>query len=156
MSTEYIQKEVSKIIEQNLDTKGFALASAWIIANFKGLNIKIYHTQNSSSLCDYNVIASVENTIQAKSMIGEIEKNFRHHGAEIISLEGLAESEWILLDIGDVIVHLFQETSRDTFDLDDLWKDSPQVSIPHEYYFGGNQEKTEKTREAKQTPENYF
>lgn len=137
MANPFVEKEVTKIIqEQNIEyPKNMAMACAWIIANFKGINIKIFDVANTSSLCDYNIIASAQNTTQAKAMVDEILVNLKKNGMELISLEGLSDGEWILLDMGDIIVHIFQELSREIFDLDKLWLGAPQVEIPQEYYF---------------------
>jgi ribosome-associated protein len=153
MSTPYIESEVKKVLESAKYPQNMALASAWVIAHFKGINIKIFDAANTGSLCDYNIIASAENTIQAKSMIDEIQFNLKQTaGAEVISLEGLTDSEWILLDLGDIIVHIFQETSRDIYDLDTLWAKSEQIGIPQEFYFGQSQEVAKK----EDPTENFF
>ncbi len=153
MSNPYIAKEVSKVIEAHPYPENMALAAAWIMANFKGINLKIYDAKESSSLCDYNVIGSAENVTQARAMVDEIVKNFKDHDVEVISLEGMSEAEWILLDTGDVIIHIFQDVSRDAFDLDSLWSDRPQLEIPSEFYFGeaGQTAETKKTSST-----NYF
>lgn len=151
MGNPYVQKEVSKIIEEFEYPKNLAMASAWIMANFKGINLKIYDSKDSTSLCDYNIIGSAENTIQAKAMVDEIEEALKKGGAKVLSLEGLSDGEWILLDMGDVIVHVFQEQSRDYFDLDSLWEDQDQLEIPQEYYFS----KQEEIKKSDNT-ENYF
>lgn len=155
MSNPYVAKEVAKIIEEKKDNypDNIALASAWVLAHFKGINIKIYDATECSSLCDYNVIASAENTTQAKAMVDELVRNLKEHGHEIVSLEGMGEAEWILLDMGDVIIHIFQEVSRDIFDLDSLWREGKQLDIPQEYYFGKSEADTE---EKKDPALNYF
>ena len=131
----FIEKEITKVIEGNKSEfpKNIALACAWVIANFKGINIKIFDVKDSSSLCDYNIIASAQNTTQARSIVDVLAPALKANDQEIISLEGVHEAEWILVDAGDVIVHLFLETSRDVFDLDNLWKNYDQVQIPEEY-----------------------
>jgi len=151
MGNPYIQKEVSKIIDADIYPKNMALAAAWIMAHFKGVNLKIYDCQESTSLCDYNIIGSAENTIQAKTMVDEIQENLKRAGARLVSLEGVTQGEWILLDMGDVIIHVFQEQARDYFDLDSLWTEQNQIEIPQEYYFG----KSEEIKEVDPT-ENYF
>lgn len=152
MANEFVQKEVSKIFKETSDTeKAMALASAWIIANFKGVNIKIYDVSTTSSLCDYNLIASAENTTQAKNMADEVQSNLKQNGAQIKSIEGLSDCEWVLIDAGDVIVHIFQETARDIFDLDELWRELPQLEIPNHYYFSNPE-----IEDKKETTENYF
>lgn len=153
MSNPYVQKEVKKVLSESEVPLSWAMASAWILAHFKGVNIKIYDTKNSSSLCDYNIIASAENPTQAKTMVDELSFNLKQQGeANVISIEGLKDCEWILLDAGDVIVHIFQDISRDIFDLDSLWTEAPQIEIPQEYYFGAAEEVAKKADPT----ENYF
>jgi ribosome-associated protein len=154
MSNQFVEKEITKIMNEYKEEypKNVALACAWIIANFKGINIKIFDMSNSSSLCDYNIIASAQNTIQSKAMVDVLVPSLRHTEVEVRSVEGVDEAEWILVDAGDVIVHLFLETSRDIFDLDMLWKNQKQIQIPEEYYFG-----TPQTETAHSDPtNNYF
>lgn len=155
MSNPFIEKQVTKIInEDGIEyPKNIALACAWIIANFKGVNIKVFDVSESSSLCDYNIIASAQNTTQARSIVDELTPNLKKHGQEILSLEGLSDAEWILVDAGDVIVHLFQETARDIFDLDTLWGDYPQVKIPEEYYFSAPNQDDKRSDDSSN---NYF
>jgi len=152
MSSPYIQAEISKIIKANNNPENIALASAWIIANFKGINIKIFDGKKTSSLCDYNIVASAENIIQAKSMVDEIVVALKEHNIEIRSLEGMGDAEWILLDLGDIIIHIFQDTARDMFDLDSLWHGEDQLTIPAEYYFG----KGEEAEKKQDSTSNYF
>lgn len=152
MSNPFIQKEISKIIEENKYPENMALASTWIIAHFKGINIKVYDAKETSSLCDYNVLASAENTVQAKAMVDEIVSNLKEHNVEIKSLEGMGDAEWILLDLGDIIIHIFQELSRELFDLDSLWHKQEQLPIPQEFYFG----QAEDIKKPEDPTSNYF
>ena len=151
MSNPFVQKEMKKVLESAEYPKNMALASAWAIANFKGINIKIFDVAKTSSLCDYNIIATAENTMQAKAMVDVIQSNLKEAGAKLISVEGLSDGEWILIDLGDIIVHIFQEISRDVYHLESLWVGSPQVEIPSAFYFGHDNE----TGTADST-ENYF
>lgn len=140
MSGEYISKEVEKIIND----KSFefplnlAMAAAWICGNLKGINLKVLKTTKTSSLSDYFVIASVTNTTQASAMAEDIMAQLKKHGSTIRSREGLAGSDWILIDFGDIIVHIFLETSRDVYSLESLWKEAVPVHIPQEYYFSSD------------------
>lgn len=157
MANPYVEKEVKKIVEELSSEypKNIALAAAWIIANFKGINIKIFDVKESSSLCDYNIIASMQNTTQARAVIDELSANLKKNGNNIISVEGLTDAEWILLDAGDIIIHLFQETARDIFDLDNLWGVFPQVEIPSEYYFSSPEIEQPVAKQEDPT-DNYF
>lgn len=152
MANEIVAKELTKIFNEDRDdSEKLALACSWVIANFKGINLKAINVSESSSLCDYNIIATATNSTQAKTMVNEIVVNIKEHGHEVISLEGITEGEWILLDAGNVIVHILQETARDIYDLDTLWGAYPQLEIPADYYFG--QVEIEKTIDS---TDNYF
>ena len=97
---------------------------------------------------------SVNNKTQASSVASEIMSQLKSHNASCISQEGLDTGEWILLDFGDVIIHIFQESSRDIYDLDTLWGNFPTAPIPPEYYISSNiiDPKNEMTNKMK----NYF
>lgn len=155
IQNEFIKKEVEKIVaDKNLEyPKNIALAATWIMAHFKGINLKVLDVRESSSLADYYLMASASNTMQARAMTDEIQTSLRQAGSEIISIEGLLEGEWVLIDAGDIIIHIFNETSRDIFDLDTLWAKHPQVEIPQDYYFASHSD-SEKTETG--NTENYF
>lgn len=138
MANEYVDVEVKKIISNDKFEfpLNHAMASAWILANFKGDNLKVFDMRKTSSLCDFSVIATAQNTTQARAMIDEISNNLKSQGANILSYEGYESADWILLDTGDVIVHVFNGPARDVFDLDLVYAKNQQVKIPEEFYFG--------------------
>lgn len=136
--SEYVLSEVSKVV-QNPSFEfplNHAMASAWIVANFKGENLKIFDLRKSSALCDYSIIATAQNATQARAMVDEISANLKNVGASLVSYEGYESADWILLDTGDIIVHVFNGTARDVYDLDMIFMKNPQVKIPEEFYFG--------------------
>lgn len=135
---EYIQTEVSKVLENEAYEfpLNHAMASAWIVANFKGENLKIFDLRKSSALCDYSILATAQNATQARAMVDEISQNLKHIGASIVSYEGYESADWILLDTGDIIIHIFNGPARDVYDLDMIFARAPQVRIPDEFYFG--------------------
>ncbi len=137
MNNDYISTEVRTILNTQKDNKyeAQALASAWILGNLKGINLKILNVAGTSSLADYFILASATNTTQAKSMADTLLKQFKINGVEAISSEGLDDAQWILIDLGDILVHIFQESSRTLYDLDHLFISAPRVDIPSSYYF---------------------
>lgn len=138
MANEYIQSEIKKVISN----PGFefplnhAMASAWIVANFKGENLKVFDLRKSSALFDYSILATAQNATQARAMVDEISTNLRANGASVVSYEGYESADWILLDTGDIVVHIFNGPARDVYDLDMILAKNPQVKIPEEFYFG--------------------
>ncbi len=135
---EYVQGEVNKVITNSAFEfpLNHAMVSAWIIANFKGENLKVFDLRKTSALCDYSILATAQNVTQARAMVDEISTNLKTNGAAIVSYEGYESADWILLDTGDIIVHIFNGPARDIYDLDMILAKNPQVKIPEDFYFG--------------------
>lgn len=132
----YVDEQIEKIIkDENLEfPKNMAMAASWIIGHFKGFDLKILDVREKSSLADYFVLSSASNSIQAKTMVNEISKQMKKYGNKIISREGLDGSDWILLDLGDLLVHIFLgQTARQSYGLERLWGHAPSVEIPESY-----------------------
>jgi ribosome-associated protein len=137
-TNEYVQSEVNKVIGNSAFPfpLNHAMASAWILANFKGEELKIFDMKKSTSLCDFAIMATAQNATQARAMIDEISRQLKENGATILSYEGYESADWILLDTGDVMIHVFNGPSRDVYDLDMVYAKNPQVKIPEDFYFG--------------------
>lgn len=137
MANEYIQNEVKKVITNSAFEfpLNHAMASAWIMANFKGDNLKIFDMRKSSALVDYSIMATAQNATQARAMVDEISFNLKNQGANIVSYEGYESADWILLDTGDIMIHVFNGHARDVYDLDMVYAKNPQIKIPEDFYF---------------------
>lgn len=134
----YIEKEIDKIInDESFEfPKNLAMSAAWILGNFKGLNLKVYDVRGKSALADFFVIASATNSTQSSAMADTITTQLKRHGHNPISREGVgAEAEWTLLDFGDIIVHILLDNSREFYNFDEMWTDGSLVNIPNEYYY---------------------
>jgi ribosome-associated protein len=137
MSSEFVAAEVDKIInDKALEfPKNIAMAATWVLGNLKGINLKVMDVSHTSSLSDFYIVASATNSTQAASMANEILRQLKRHDLNFLSKEGLNGSDWILLDGGDIIVHIFLETARDVYGLEEIWTDAKPVEIPQSYYF---------------------
>lgn len=136
MSDNYIEKNVDQIMEEKAFPLNMAMACCWILGSFKGINLKLLDVSKNSSLADYYLLVSATNLTQAQSMADEVVKQMKRKGYQTNSKEGHnQESEWLLLDLKDIIIHIFQENTRPVYDLDNLWEDAKTVEIPHHYYF---------------------
>ena len=80
-----------------------------------------------ASFADYFVIASGETVRQLKAMMESVDEGLSPEGVEPLGREGDAASGWVLLDYGDVIVHLFGQEERGHYDLEGLWYDAMPV-----------------------------
>ncbi len=79
-----------------------------------------------SSLADYFFICSGKNTRQVKAIAEEIDASLRAGGRRPARVEGLAESRWVVLDFGDLLVHVFLAEARSYYSLETLWGDAPR------------------------------
>jgi ribosome-associated protein len=82
-----------------------------------------------STIADYFVICSGESTTQVKAIEEQIEETFRNEEIRPIGIEGLRYSHWILMDYGDVIVHIFEEATRAFYELEKLWIDAKKINL---------------------------
>lgn len=78
-------------------------------------------------LVDYFLIASGTSRRQIHAMAEEIDRAMNEHGDQKIGIEGYRESRWVLLDYGDIVIHLFDDETRRYYDLENLWGDAPRV-----------------------------
>ena len=92
----------------------------------KALDIVIIDMRKASGICDYFVIASGASTTQVRAIADNIAKTLKTSKGRLRHIEGEREALWILLDYGDVVGHVFLDTTRRFYDLERLWGDAPQ------------------------------
>jgi ribosome-associated protein len=81
------------------------------------------------ALTDVFVIASANNERQVGAIVDEIEDRLREQGCKPIRREGQREGRWVLIDFGDIVVHVQHADEREFYQLERLWKDCPQVDL---------------------------
>ncbi|MCL2883304.1 MAG: ribosome silencing factor [Coriobacteriia bacterium] len=110
--------------------KAVALIAAQAASEKKATDIIIQEVKNNLRICDYFVIVSGANNRQVDSIVDAVEEKLRvEAGVKPIGREGLDELGWVLLDFGDVVVHVFQPELRDFYRLETLWGDSPIIDV---------------------------
>ena len=109
MSTVSTEKMMAQIACKAIDDK-------------KGQDIKIIDIHNVSVIADYFVIASGTNSNQVQAIVDNVEEQLGRAGFEAKQIEGNRNSSWILMDYGDVIVHVFDEENRLFYDLERIWR----------------------------------
>jgi ribosome-associated protein len=82
------------------------------------------------AITDAFVLASAGNERQVQAIVDEVEEKLREHGAKPIRREGEREGRWVLLDYGDVVVHVQHEEERQFYALERLWRDCPTIQLP--------------------------
>ena len=95
----------------------------------KAENIKIINIETVSTLADYFIIAGGSNRNQVQAMCDNVEKTLGRAGYTQCKIEGYESANWILLDYGDLVIHLFDEENRLFYDLERIWRDGKTVSV---------------------------
>jgi len=85
--------------------------------------------QRVSSVTDYFLICSGKSTTHLETITAAIRAELRGEGVNVLHAEGVAESGWVLLDYGDVLMHVFLEDTRMYYALERLWGDSPTLTL---------------------------
>jgi ribosome-associated protein len=83
-----------------------------------------------TAFADFFVICSGANQRQIQTICDEVERSLKAFGERPNSIEGYGNAEWILMDYGDLVVHIFGEQSRSYYDLERLWRDATPVELP--------------------------
>ncbi|MDD6148756.1 MAG: ribosome silencing factor [Lachnospiraceae bacterium] len=97
------------------------------LSDKKAEDIKILDIHEISVLGDYFVIASGNNVNQLQAMEDAVDEVMYKNGYHQKQVEGTRQSSWILLDYGNIVVHLFSKEDREFYDLDRIWKDGIEV-----------------------------
>jgi ribosome-associated protein len=99
----------------------------------KAFDIKALDLREVTSFAEFFVIASGSNQRQVQAICDEINEKLKEQlNARPLRIEGYNAAEWILLDYGDFIVHIFEQKAREFYDLERLWRDAKKVVIPED------------------------
>jgi ribosome-associated protein len=116
---------------ENLDER--VLAALHAAAEKKALEPVVLDLREIASFTDYFVIVSGTNERQVQAISDEIYENLKKAGHAAARVEGYKTAEWILLDYGDFVVHVFEQKARKFYDLERLWRESKRVELPAEF-----------------------
>ena len=117
-------------VEAELDERiRLALSAA---SEKKAINSVVLDLRAIASFTDYFVIASGTNERQVQAISDEIQETLKKAGTLAARVEGYKTAEWILLDYGDFVVHVFAEKARQFYDLERLWREAQRVELPPE------------------------
>jgi ribosome-associated protein len=112
-----------------LDSREKALEIAQLALDRKALELAVLDMAGLVMYTDFFVICSGQSTQQVKAIAERIEEGLKRRGMRPQGVEGRAFAHWVLMDYGDVIVHVFEEETRDFYGLDKLWLDAPRVAV---------------------------
>lgn len=107
-------KEMAKLAIQALEDK-------------KAEDVKVIDISDISTIADYFIIASGKNHSQIQAMCDNVEETLGRAGVEMKQTEGYKSANWILMDYGDIIVHIFDTENRLFYDLERIWRDGKEI-----------------------------
>lgn len=110
-----------------MNSKEKALALARIIDGKGALEISVIYIGELSSVADYIVLASGASERQVRATAQFAVDECKEAGLRPLGVEGMSGSRWVLVDYGDVVLHIFLEELRSYYDMDGLWADAPRI-----------------------------
>ena len=112
------------------EARELALAVAGTALENKALSVEIIDVRGKVDYSDYVIVMSGRGERHVIALAGHIEETMqRDRGARCIGIEGMPHGTWLLMDYGDVIVHIFHQDTRGYYDLETLWIDAARVSV---------------------------
>jgi ribosome-associated protein len=104
-----------------MQVEALCRAAVDALEDIKAEDIVVLDVQSMSSLFDYIIVASAESTRQTRALVNNIQDKIKTLGGSIVGVEGEDSGEWVLVDLGDVIVHVMQPAVRAYYNLEQLW-----------------------------------
>ncbi len=122
-----------------METKEIVKQLVCSLDKHKAQDIRVIQVTEITSLADYFVIAAGTSSTQVRALVDYAEMELGQCGVHPLRTEGYQNSQWTLLDFGQVVVHVFQEETRSFYDLERLWKDGKEIDINSFLSDGGNE-----------------
>jgi ribosome-associated protein len=99
------------------------------VLGMKAFNVVVIDVRGIASYADTFIICSGRSHRQVTAIAEFVEKELKGKGIKPLGVEGLRDGHWVLMDYGDVIIHVFYEPIRTFYDLEGLWSDAPRIKI---------------------------
>ena len=104
-----------------------AKAIGEVLDNKKGHEVRVLHVEEKTSIADYFVLCTGNSGTQVKALAGEVDFKIEQRGVPADNVEGRGNNTWIVLNYGNVVVHIFSREAREFYNLDKLYDDAPVV-----------------------------
>ena len=95
------------------------------LEDVKAQDIRVFNTTSLTELFDRVVIASGTSNRQTRALAASVAEKVKAAGGQVISVEGSEAGEWVLVDLGDVVVHIMQPAIRSHYNIEELWSTTP-------------------------------
>jgi ribosome-associated protein len=110
--------------------RALAILVAVAAIDKKAVGLEVLDVAGRVDYADFLVLMTGRSDRQVMALSQGIEEALRKRGKRPLSVEGLPHAHWVLMDYGDVVVHVFQDDARSTYDLDGLWMDANRIPVP--------------------------
>lgn len=107
-----------------------ALACVEFALDKKAYDVVLLEVGDLTSLADFFLVCTGRSDTQVQAIAQNIEQKMLERGERPLAVEGLSLGQWVVLDYGDVVVHVFFEPQREFYDLERLWAKAPRVQLP--------------------------
>ncbi|MEY3746611.1 MAG: hypothetical protein RL194_70 [Pseudomonadota bacterium] len=104
-----------------LDLEEMKLAVIDALEDIKAFDITVMDVRKLTEMTSYMIVASANSTRQAKAVADNVREKLKEKGAELRGTEGEKEGEWVLVDLGDIVVHIMIPSARAYYNLEQLW-----------------------------------
>lgn len=94
-----------------------------------GKKITVLDIRGIADIADYFIITNAGNPNQVQAMVDEVEEALYKHGLKLRHVDGKNNKDWLLMDFSDILVHIFNEESREFYNLERTWRDAIEVKI---------------------------
>jgi ribosome-associated protein len=112
-----------------MDIRKLQKAVVTALEDIKARDIEVFDVKHLTSLFDRVVIASADSARQTKALARNVQEKAKEAGARVYGLEGEESGEWVLVDLGDIVVHVMQPAVRLHYNLEELWN-QPKPRAP--------------------------
>lgn len=113
----------------SMTSKELALCAAEILSDKKATDIKVLEIKELTGIGDYFVICSATSGRHVKALCDEVEEKMKEHTSIPVRSEGYVSANWLLMDYGTVIIHIFDKETLEFYDLERLWADAPKLDL---------------------------
>lgn len=104
-----------------MQAEELARAAVDALEDIKAVDVVVLDVRKMSSLFDYIIVASAESARQTRALVSNLQDKIKPLGGRILGIEGESAGEWVLVDLGDVVVHVMQPAIRNYYNLEQLW-----------------------------------
>jgi ribosome-associated protein len=125
------QADQPATLEGPMDPETFAGLVAATALEKKAQDVAILDLRGHIDYADIFVLCTANNPRQVVAIASEVRRFAKQeHSQHPVSVEGMKAAHWVLVDYGDVVLHVFDPSSRGFYDLDGLWSDAPRLAVP--------------------------